>query len=143
MVNPSSRSAPLINRICFTWAMPWRSRGSSVPLKTSPVTAACAATVSADQALAALTQVGLRARAHLPLRVLSQGQQRRAALARLVVSQATLWVLDEPWVALDAASVTLLSEQLDAHVRRGGALLFTSHQAAPLATAGQTVSLQA
>ena len=99
--------------------------------------------VSADQALAALTQVGLRARAHLPLRVLSQGQQRRAALARLVVSQATLWVLDEPWVALDAASVTLLSEQLDAHVRRGGALLFTSHQAAPLATAGQTVSLQA
>ena len=97
----------------------------------------------AEQALHALSQVGLRARAHLPLRVLSQGQQRRAALARLVVSQARLWVLDEPWVALDADSVALLSHQLDAHVRRGGALMFTSHQAAPLATSGQTVSLHA
>ena len=79
----------------------------------------------------------------LVLAVLRHRQQRRAALARLVVSQARLWVLDEPWVALDADSVALLSHQLDAHVRRGGALMFTSHQAAPLATSGQTVSLHA
>lgn len=96
-----------------------------------------------DVALAALDALGLRARADLPLRVLSQGQQRRAALARLAVSRARLWVLDEPWVALDADSVERLSERLDAHVQGGGSLVFTSHQAAPLSSPGLAVSLQA
>lgn len=94
-------------------------------------------------ALAALDALGLRTRAHLPLRVLSQGQQRRAALARLAVSHARLWVLDEPWVALDADSVQRLSERLDAHVQGGGSLVFTSHQSAPLASPGKAVRLSA
>jgi heme exporter protein A len=91
----------------------------------------------------ALEALGLRTRAHLPLRVLSQGQQRRAALARLAVSRARLWVLDEPWVALDADSVQRLSERLDAHVQGGGSLVFTSHQAAPLQSPGHGVRLGA
>jgi heme exporter protein A len=94
-----------------------------------------------DQALHALSDLGLASRAHLPLRVLSQGQQRRAALARLAVSRARLWVLDEPWVALDADSVQRLSARMDAHVNSGGSLMFTSHQAAPLNSPGQVVSL--
>lgn len=98
--------------------------------------------VSADSALEALAHMGLGARAHLPLRVLSQGQQRRAALARLVISPAQLWVLDEPWVALDADSAASLSRLLDQHVQQGGSLLFTSHQAAPLISPGQVVRLQ-
>ena len=55
--------------------------------------------LSLIQAKTALAQLGLRGREHLPVRVLSQGQKRRAALARLVVSTAKLWILDEPFVA--------------------------------------------
>ena len=94
------------------------------------------------QILDALAELGLNSLAHLPLRVLSQGQQRRVALARLVLSRAALWVLDEPWVALDAKSMQALTQRLDAHVQAGGSLLFTSHQPAALTSAGQIVSLQ-
>ncbi len=97
--------------------------------------------LSPSVAMHALSELGLASRAHLPLRVLSQGQQRRAALARLAISRARLWVLDEPWVALDADSVSKLSERLDAHVNGGGSLMFTSHQAAPLSSPGTVVRL--
>jgi heme exporter protein A len=90
--------------------------------------------VSREQALQALQSQGLGAKAHLPLRVLSQGQKRRVALARLQVSKAKLWVLDEPFVALDREAVEALQQVLQAHLQQGGLLLFTSHQGVNLGT---------
>lgn len=88
--------------------------------------------LSHDKAMEALRKMGLNNRAHLPLRVLSQGQKRRTALARLSVSDAKLWVLDEPLVALDAQSLDNLRALLANHVMQGGMLLFTSHQVVEL-----------
>jgi heme exporter protein A len=85
-------------------------------------------TLSQSQALLALARMGLRGREHLPLRVMSQGQKRRTALARLLASQAPLWVLDEPFVALDAKAVDGLRGLLAEHLAHGGMVLFTSHQ---------------
>ena len=95
-------------------------------LQTASVLAGQA--VSRDQVLQALQALGLGSRAHLPLRVLSQGQKRRVALARLQLSKARLWVLDEPFVALDGVAMHALQQVLQAHVQHGGLLLFTSHQ---------------
>ena len=92
-------------------------------------------------ALAALRRIGLAGREDLPSRVLSQGQKRRVALARLLCSQARLWVLDEPFVALDVAAVDQLCNILDEHLARGGLLLFTSHQAVHLAGSGGNLRL--
>ena len=94
--------------------------------------------VLASEALAALAQLGLRGREHLPVRVLSQGQKRRTALSRLVLSQAKLWVLDEPFVALDGAAQIALSEVINQHLSQQGMVLLTSHQAVSLE--GQRIS---
>ncbi len=88
--------------------------------------------LSYDKAMDALRNMGLHTRAHLPLRVLSQGQKRRTALARLAVTDAKLWVLDEPFVALDGQSLDNLRVLLANHVQHGGMLLYTSHQAVAL-----------
>jgi heme exporter protein A len=95
-----------------------------------------------EEALQALATQGLKSRAHLPLRVLSQGQKRRVALARLQVAQAKLWLLDEPFVALDADAVKALQGLLQQHVAQGGALVFTSHQTVNLGAAVQSLRLQ-
>lgn len=89
---------------------------------------------SADAAMAALRHMGLRGREHLPLQVLSQGQKRRVALARLCLSPAPLWLLDEPFVALDSAACDVLQGLMQSHVERGGMVVFTSHQAVPWAS---------
>ncbi len=75
-----------------------------------------------------LRRVGLAGREDLPVRFLSQGQKRRVALARLLWSPAPLWVLDEPYVALDAAAVGWLAEIIGAHIAGGGMAVLTSHQ---------------
>jgi heme exporter protein A len=93
----------------------------------------------AEQALAAQ---GMSNRMHLPLRVLSQGQKRRVALARLQISKARLWLLDEPMVALDSAAQHTLIDLLRAHAAQGGMLLFTSHQALDVGNAMQVLRLQ-
>jgi heme exporter protein A len=99
--------------------------------------------LSAGDALKALAQLGLRGREHLPVRVLSQGQKRRTALARLWVSTAKLWILDEPFVALDAAAQNVLSEVINGHLNRQGMVLFTSHQTVTLAGQGRSYRLTA
>jgi heme exporter protein A len=100
-------------------------------------------TLSQQQALVALAKMGLRGREHLPLRVMSQGQKRRTALARLLASQAPLWVLDEPFVALDAHAVEGLRGLVAEHVAQGGMALFTSHQPVTLERAnGASVEVQ-
>ena len=98
--------------------------------------------LSLPQAKAALAQLGLKGREHLPVRVLSQGQKRRTALARLVVSTAKLWILDEPFVALDPAAQNALSEVINAHLTRQGMVLLTSHQAVSLAGQGRSYRLR-
>ena len=70
-----------------------------------------------------------------------QHLERRVALARLSLSPARLWVLDEPFVALDVAAVDQLCTILDEHLARGGLLLFTSHQAVRLAAPGNSLRL--
>lgn len=78
---------------------------------------------------AALERVGLDGYADLPARHLSQGQRRRVALARLAASGATpLWILDEPFTALDATAVGCVQEMIAEHLERGGVAVFTSHQ---------------
>lgn len=98
--------------------------------------------LNTNAAVSALQAQGLNKRMHLPLRVLSQGQKRRVALARLQVSAARLWLLDEPWVALDQAAQSALTDLLRSHVVQGGLLLFTSHQAQDLGDAVSVLRLQ-
>lgn len=79
----------------------------------------------------ALDHWGLLAQENEPVRNLSQGQRRRVALARLSVERrASLWVLDEPFDALDANGAACLNALLAAHLKRGGSVLITGHQAA-------------
>ena len=85
--------------------------------------------VSARDAAAALAQAGLRGRERAPARTLSQGQRKRVALARLVLgASAALWVLDEPFNALDAAAAAWLTGVIAAQAGRGGIVVLTSHQ---------------
>jgi len=99
--------------------------------------------LSTKDTMAALVQIGLRSREHLPVRVLSQGQQRRTALSRLIVSTAALWILDEPFVALDAAAQNALAGVINAHLSRQGMVLLTSHQDLSLAGSGRRYKLTA
>ncbi|HEX6003623.1 MAG TPA: cytochrome c biogenesis heme-transporting ATPase CcmA [Burkholderiales bacterium] len=81
---------------------------------------------------AALDRLGLIRYADLPARHLSQGQRRRVALARLAAGRARLWILDEPFTALDTGAVALVVEMLAAHLAAGGVAVITSHQEAAL-----------
>ena len=91
-----------------------------------------------------LRRVGLVGREDLPVRFLSQGQKRRVALSRLLWSQAPLWVLDEPYVALDSAAVAWLAGIIGAHIAGGGMAVLTSHQEVAIAAGvGQTLRLAA
>mgnify|MGYP001216257358 FL=1 len=90
----------------------------------------------------ALGRIGLGAQIDLPARVLSQGQRRRVGLARLFVSAARpLWVLDEPFTALDTAAVADLAATLEAHCEAGGTVILTTHQDAPFRRAPQVLDL--
>ena len=99
--------------------------------------------LSEAQAKGALAHLGLKGREHLPVRVLSQGQKRRSALARLMVSHAKLWILDEPFVALDIAAQNVLAEVIHAHLTKQGMVLLTSHQAVTLSGPGRSYRLKA
>ncbi len=84
--------------------------------------------LSRETLLAALTKVGLAAFADVPCFQLSAGQVRRAALARLYCSYAEVWLLDEPFTAIDIAGVEALKGVMEAHAGTGGVIIFTSHQ---------------
>lgn len=99
--------------------------------------------LTVSDAKQALAQMGLRGRENLPVRVLSQGQKRRTALARLLVSSAKLWILDEPFVALDTMAQNALSEVINAHLAKQGMVLLTSHQAVSLGGQGFSYRLSA
>lgn len=95
-----------------------------------------------EAAIKALEELGVGRCTHLPVRALSQGQRRRVSLARLALgargadgedegSAARLWILDEPFAALDTAAVAHLEDLVGAHVAGGGMVILTTHQ--PLA----------
>jgi heme exporter protein A len=78
----------------------------------------------------------------VPVRKLSQGQRRRAALARLLMSESVrLWLLDEPFSALDAASAAYTEELLERHLGAGGSVVYTTHQASRLDAGARVVDL--
>ncbi|MBF0257116.1 MAG: cytochrome c biogenesis heme-transporting ATPase CcmA [Gammaproteobacteria bacterium] len=97
--------------------------------------------ISQRQAWDALERIGLDGHEDLPAKVLSQGQKRRVALARLLVNRAPLWVLDEPFTALDKAAVELLQQVIREHLERGGMAVLTTHQEVPL-TSGNSKNLE-
>ena len=83
----------------------------------------------------ALRELGLGGCENLPTRVLSQGQRRRVALARLALSEAMpLWILDEPFAALDAAAVERVQNLIAEHLARGAAVVLTTHVDTRIAT---------
>jgi heme exporter protein A len=88
--------------------------------------------VGESEVRAALARFGLAGVEH-PVRRLSQGQRRRAALARLILSEsAPIWLLDEPFTALDAAAAELTRALLREHGGRGGTVVYATHQEAAL-----------
>ncbi|MDZ7828028.1 MAG: cytochrome c biogenesis heme-transporting ATPase CcmA [Halofilum sp. (in: g-proteobacteria)] len=78
----------------------------------------------------ALARVGLANDADVPLRRLSAGQARRVTLARLLTERSALWILDEPFTALDAEAKRMLEGFIVAHCEAGGMALVTTHQPA-------------
>jgi heme exporter protein A len=89
------------------------------------------------QAEERLIQLGLRRCLDLPCRVLSFGQRRRVALASLLCTNASLWILDEPLTGLDVNGVALLENLLKAHIDHGGMAVLTTHQ--PLSLEGANI----
>lgn len=82
-----------------------------------------------DQLWGALEEAGLAGFEETPCQHLSAGQQRRVALARLCITQLPLWILDEPFTALDKEGVAWLEQKMQKQVNRGGAVIITSHHA--------------
>ncbi|QWD90368.1 cytochrome c biogenesis heme-transporting ATPase CcmA [Polynucleobacter sp. MWH-Braz-FAM2G] len=81
-----------------------------------------------EKVLAALWRFGLRGREYLPVNCLSAGQKRRVLMARMLTRQAKLWVLDEPFNALDVQAIQVLQALIAEHVEQGGLVVLTSHQ---------------
>jgi heme exporter protein A len=77
----------------------------------------------------ALEIVGLAGNEAVPAHNLSAGQKQRIALARLLLRPAALWILDEPYTALDRGGVGVMQDLLEQHMARGGMAVLTSHQA--------------
>jgi heme exporter protein A len=94
----------------------------------------CGRQATAAARIEALERIGLARRARLPARYLSQGQKRRVALARLcLAADFPLWILDEPFAALDTRALASVVALIDGHLARGGAVILTSHQEVTIA----------
>ncbi|MBI3560934.1 MAG: cytochrome c biogenesis heme-transporting ATPase CcmA [Gammaproteobacteria bacterium] len=88
--------------------------------------------------MSALDNIGLYGFETTPCRALSAGQRRRVALARLLLTKTPLWILDEPYTALDRAGTDRLNALLVQHLQTGGLVILTSHQSVNL----QAVTIQ-
>ena len=86
------------------------------------------------QCLSALAQAGLAGYEDMPVNQLSAGQQRRVALARLWLTRARLWILDEPFTAIDVNGVERLTRRMAQHTGQGGMVILTTHQPLNVAT---------
>jgi heme exporter protein A len=83
--------------------------------------------VSHQLAASVLGEVGLSGREHLPARLLSEGQRRRTALARLLTSETSLWVLDEVLTSLDSSAVRFVTSLIEEHMNKGGITVVATH----------------
>jgi heme exporter protein A len=92
---------------------------------------------------AALERTGVARCANLPARVLSAGQKRRVAMARVLAMRASLWLLDEPFTNLDPAGCVVFSELLSEHVANGGMALIVAHQEMQLSVTIARIGLDA
>jgi heme exporter protein A len=81
----------------------------------------------------ALKEVGLRGFEESPCYTLSAGQQQRVSLARLIISPASLWVLDEPFTTLDTKGVAMLEKIMQRQAQAGGAVMVTTHHSLSIA----------
>jgi len=97
--------------------------------------------VEEDQLEGALERLGLADFMDVPCRTLSAGQRRRVGLARLTLGNARLWLLDEPFTALDSAGHDTVQALLESHLAAGGCAVLTSHQSIRLA-AGRGASIE-
>jgi heme exporter protein A len=84
--------------------------------------------ITHQQALSSLGRFGLRGREDLPVQYLSAGQKRRVLMARMAIHHAKLWILDEPFNALDVDAVKALQDLIAEHLEMGGLVVLTSHQ---------------
>jgi heme exporter protein A len=83
---------------------------------------------SAEARHASLTDMDLQNLVHIPVRFLSTGQRKRASIARVLASNADIWLMDEPYNGLDSASCTRLDQAIIARVASGGIVLVAAHQ---------------
>lgn len=90
---------------------------------------------------AALDQVGLAGFEDVPSKALSSGQRRRVLLAFLLLSEARLWILDEPLTALDVHGVALMEQMIMRHREQGGSVVFTTHHGMQLPCEMRSLSL--
>jgi heme exporter protein A len=99
--------------------------------------------IEVDKAKAseALTQIGLAGRDSVPARLLSEGQRRRVSLARLLVTNAKLWLLDEILTSLDKVAISLVRSLIQEHISGGGIAVVATHQDLEL-TGGHTQRLE-
>jgi heme exporter protein A len=105
----------------------------------------CASHGFSDDAaiLAALAELGLAGYENIPCHQMSAGQQRRVSLARLILSQADLWILDEPFTALDKQGVAELERRIAVKANAGGAVILTTHHALQLNHPVRVINLDA
>ena len=87
-----------------------------------------AATLQPADDWALLAKLGLAGLEDIPCRMLSAGQQRRVSLARLWLTPALIWILDEPFTALDQGAISLLQQHMLEHLNKDGAIILTTHQ---------------
>ncbi len=103
-------------------------QGDLTPEENLSVAASLGGNTDAAKIGSALERLGLAAYRHFPAKILSQGQKRRLALARLVIEHKPLWILDEPLSGLDVDSVSLMTNILMEHLAQSGLIVITSHQ---------------
>ncbi len=97
-----------------------------------------------DLAEEAMDYVGLASRAKIATQGLSAGQKRRLALAKLIISQKPIWIMDEPAAAMDKSGVFLIDDLIKKHIGRGGIAIIASHDAArELSSHTRKLTLQA
>lgn len=102
-------------------------KATLTPLENLRWYAAMHPSIDVDQIISALERVGLKGYEDVPCHTLSAGQNRRVSLARLQLSRAPLWILDEPFTAIDKKGVAAQEQLILEHAAAGGAVILTTH----------------
>ncbi len=117
-------------------------KGDLTPLENLRFMVGLKRRVDVAELLATLQRTGVAGLADLPTRVLSAGQRRRVAMARVLAYRAALWLLDEPYTNLDASGALLMNSLLEEHVAQGGMVLVVAHHDLTLSIATRRLELQ-